>query len=240
MPQEELERDIFATGFYQQKAKSLRGTMRMLLEEFDGEVPRTLDELVRLPGVARKTANVVSSELGKPQRYRRRHARAPALAAARLHEAGGSGEDRARLISSSRATDWARFPHLLIWHGRRVCDRPQAALRGLRRQRPLPLEPCLSYTQPRGLRRRRRVRARAARLSGRGDCEDRRAARPAAGRAVLDLAAGTGKLTRLLVPCGANVIAVEPVREMRAELERRVPRDRALGGTAERMPLNDG
>jgi ubiquinone/menaquinone biosynthesis C-methylase UbiE len=57
---------------------------------------------------------------------------------------------------------------------------------------------------------------------------------------VLDLAAGTGKLTRLLVPCGANVIAVEPVREMRAELERRVPGIATLGGTAERIPLNDG
>jgi ubiquinone/menaquinone biosynthesis C-methylase UbiE len=60
------------------------------------------------------------------------------------------------------------------------------------------------------------------------------------GRTVLDLAAGTGKLTRLLVPCGANVIAVEPVREMRAELERRVPGIATLGGTAERIPLNDG
>jgi endonuclease-3 len=59
VPQEELEQDIFATGFYRQKAKSLRGTMRMLIEEFDGEVPRTLDEIVRLPGAARKTANVV-------------------------------------------------------------------------------------------------------------------------------------------------------------------------------------
>ena len=57
--QEELERDIFATGFYRQKAKALRGTMRMLLEDFDGEVPRRLEELIRLPGVARKTANVV-------------------------------------------------------------------------------------------------------------------------------------------------------------------------------------
>src|SRR5216684_8991395 len=64
---EELERDIFATGFFRQKARSLRGTMRMLLEEFDGEVPRTLDELTRLPGVARKTANVVAAELGHAQ-----------------------------------------------------------------------------------------------------------------------------------------------------------------------------
>ncbi len=60
------------------------------------------------------------------------------------------------------------------------------------------------------------------------------------GRTVLDLAAGTGKLTRLLVPSGANVIAVEPVREMRAELERRVPGVATLGGTAEHIPMNDG
>jgi endonuclease-3 len=59
VPQEELERDVYATGFFRQKAKSIRGTMRVLLEEFDGEVPRTIDELLRLPGVARKTANVV-------------------------------------------------------------------------------------------------------------------------------------------------------------------------------------
>ena len=60
------------------------------------------------------------------------------------------------------------------------------------------------------------------------------------GRTVLDLAAGTGKLTRLLMPSGANVLAVEPVREMRAELERRVRGIAVLGGTAERIPLNDG
>ena len=64
VPQEELERDIFATGFYRQKAKSLRGTMTMLIEEYDGEVPEAFDDLLRLPGVARKTANVVSAELG--------------------------------------------------------------------------------------------------------------------------------------------------------------------------------
>ncbi|HZB22751.1 MAG TPA: endonuclease III, partial [Gaiellaceae bacterium] len=67
VPVEELQRDVFATGFYRQKTKSIRGTMQMLLEEFDGEVPRRLEELVRLPGVARKTANVVAAELGTPQ-----------------------------------------------------------------------------------------------------------------------------------------------------------------------------
>src|ERR687889_1987987 len=58
VPQEELERDIYATGFFRQKAKSLRGSARVLLDEFGGSVPRTLPELLRLPGVARKTANV--------------------------------------------------------------------------------------------------------------------------------------------------------------------------------------
>ena len=67
VPVEELENDIRATGFFRQKTKSLRGTMKMLIEEFDGEVPRTLEELMRLPGVARKTANVVASELGETQ-----------------------------------------------------------------------------------------------------------------------------------------------------------------------------
>src|SRR5438270_10046565 len=67
VPPEELERDVYATGFFRQKARSLRGTMKMLLEEFDGEVPRRVEELVRLPGVARKTANVVAAALGTPQ-----------------------------------------------------------------------------------------------------------------------------------------------------------------------------
>jgi SAM-dependent methyltransferase len=60
------------------------------------------------------------------------------------------------------------------------------------------------------------------------------------GRTVLDLAAGTGKLTRLLVPSGANVVAVEPVRAMRVELEQRVPGVVALSGTAEHIPLAAG
>ena len=122
VPQEELERDIFATGFYRQKAKSLRGTMRMLLEEFDGEVPRTLDELVRLPGVARKTANVVSAELGHAQgivvdtHVRRLSQR---LGLTKNEDPVKIERDLMKLVPRD---DWARFPHLLIWHGRRVCQ----------------------------------------------------------------------------------------------------------------------
>jgi endonuclease III len=121
VPQEELERDIFATGFYHQKAKALRGTMQMLLTDYDSQVPRTLEELTRLPGVARKTANVVAAELGNAQGIVvDTHVR-------RLSQRLGltKEEDPVKierdLIKIVPRADWARFPHLLIWHGRRVC-----------------------------------------------------------------------------------------------------------------------
>jgi endonuclease III len=121
VPQEELERDIFATGFYRQKARSLRGTMRVLLDEFGGEVPQTLPELVRLPGVGRKTANVVSSELGNPEgivvdtHVRRLSQR---LGFTRQEDPVKIERDLVKLVPRA---DWGRFPHLMIWQGRRVC-----------------------------------------------------------------------------------------------------------------------
>jgi endonuclease III len=121
VPPEELERDIYATGFFRQKAKSLRGTMKMLIQEYDGEVPRTIEELVRLPGVARKTANVVAAELGNPQgvvvdtHVRRLSQR---LALTKQEDPVKIERDLIRLVPRE---DWGRFPHLLIWHGRRVC-----------------------------------------------------------------------------------------------------------------------
>jgi endonuclease-3 len=122
VPQEELERDIYATGFFRQKAKSIRGTMHMLLEDFDGEVPSRLEDLVRLPGVARKTANVVASELGHAQgvvvdtHVRRLSQR---LGLTRNDDPVKIERDLQRVVPRA---DWARFPHLLIWHGRRICD----------------------------------------------------------------------------------------------------------------------
>ena len=67
VPLEELEADILPTGTFRQKARNLRGAMHMLLEEFGGEVPERLEDLVRLPGVGRKTANVVAAERGATQ-----------------------------------------------------------------------------------------------------------------------------------------------------------------------------
>jgi endonuclease-3 len=121
VPQEELERDIYATGFFRQKAKAIRGAMAMLIEEYDGCVPRRLEELIRLPGVARKTANVVAAELGDAQgivvdtHVRRLSQR---LGLTRHDDPVKIERDLQRLVPRS---DWAIFPHLLIWHGRRVC-----------------------------------------------------------------------------------------------------------------------
>jgi endonuclease III len=122
VPAEELERDIFQTGFYRQKAKALRGTMRILIEEHGGEVPTDFDALLRLPGVARKTANVVSAERGHAQgivvdtHVRRISQR---LGLTKQEDPVKIERDLMRLVPRE---DWARFPHLLIWHGRRVCD----------------------------------------------------------------------------------------------------------------------
>ena len=122
VPQEELERDIFATGFYRQKAKALRGTMQRIIEVHDGEVPTEFDDLLKLPGVARKTANVVSAERGNAQgivvdtHVRRLSQR---LALTKQEDPVKIERDLVRLVPRA---DWARFPHLLIWHGRRICD----------------------------------------------------------------------------------------------------------------------
>ena len=121
VPVEELENDIRPTGFFRQKTKALRGTMAKLIEEFGGEVPRTLDELLQLPGVARKTANVVVAERGEAQgivvdtHVRRLSQR---LGFTRREDPVKIERDLQRLVPRR---SWNVFPHLLIWHGRRVC-----------------------------------------------------------------------------------------------------------------------
>jgi len=122
VPVEELEADIRPTGTFRQKAKNLRGTMRMLLEDYDGEVPERLEDLVRLPGVGRKTANVVAAERGAAQgivvdtHVRRLSQR---LGLTKHDDPVKVERDLMRIVPRE---EWARFPHLLIWHGRRVCD----------------------------------------------------------------------------------------------------------------------
>jgi endonuclease III len=117
-----LEKIIKSTGFFRQKAKSLKGTAVGILERFGGEVPRTLAELTTLPGVARKTANVVlGTAFGLAegivvdthiQRLAMR------LGLTRTSEPKGIEQDLMKVLPRD---SWIRMGHQLIWHGRRVC-----------------------------------------------------------------------------------------------------------------------
>ena len=121
-PLEEIENEIRSTGFYHNKAKSLSGAARILLEEFGGKVPQTMAELLRLPGVARKTANVVLGVcFGRAEgvvvdthvlRLCRR------LELTQETEPKRVEQDLIKIIPQNR---WIDFSHELIHHGRQVC-----------------------------------------------------------------------------------------------------------------------
>jgi endonuclease-3 len=120
--QAEVEAVIRSTGFFRAKAKNIRGCCEALVERHGGEVPQTLAELVRLPGVGRKTANVVlGSGFGVPSgvvvdthvgRISRR------LGLTRHADAVRAERD---LIAAIPKTHWIAFSHRLIEHGRTVC-----------------------------------------------------------------------------------------------------------------------
>ncbi|HEY3580138.1 MAG TPA: endonuclease III [Pyrinomonadaceae bacterium] len=122
VPPSELEKDIHSTGFFRNKTKSLQGTARVLLEKYGGEVPHTMDELLELPGVARKTANVV---LGNA--FGVKAGVVVDTHVMRLsHRLNFSQEKTAEkieldLIEIVPKKDWVLFPHLMIFHGRRTC-----------------------------------------------------------------------------------------------------------------------
>ena len=118
----ELEKDIQSTGFFRNKTKSIQGTSKVLTEEYGGQVPHTMDELLELPGVARKTANVV---LGNAfgikagvvvdthvTRLSHRLALTQEKTAEKIEQ---------QLIPIVPRKDWVIFPHLMIWHGRKTC-----------------------------------------------------------------------------------------------------------------------
>ncbi len=119
---DELEEDIRPTGFYRNKARSLRGMASALVEEHGGEVPRTMEELVTLPGVGRKTANVVlGNAFGVDEgivvdtHVRRVSGRLG------LTEEKDPVKIEKDLMQVVPREDWTVFSHLLILHGRRVC-----------------------------------------------------------------------------------------------------------------------
>jgi endonuclease III len=119
---DELEEDIRPTGFYRNKARSLRGMASALVEEHGGEVPRTMAELVALPGVGRKTANVVlgnafdTNEGVVVDTHVRRVSNRLGLT-----EAQDPVKIEQDLMKEVPEEDWTIFAHRLIFHGRRVC-----------------------------------------------------------------------------------------------------------------------
>jgi endonuclease-3 len=120
--QSELETDIRSTGFYRNKARAIQGACRIICEKYEGRVPETLDELVALPGVARKTANVVLGNafgIASGVVVDTHVARLAARLGLTPHRQPEKIERD--LIELVPHKDWIDFSHLLIAHGRRVC-----------------------------------------------------------------------------------------------------------------------
>jgi len=118
----ELEKEIRPTGFFRNKTKSIMGASKGLLEKFGGEVPRTMEEILTLPGVARKTGNVVLgnaygivSGVVVDTHVIRLSQR---LDLTRNDDPKKIEQDLMKVIPENK---WIKFSHQLIWHGRRVC-----------------------------------------------------------------------------------------------------------------------
>ena len=126
----ELERDIHSTGFYHNKAKNLQKSCRLLVEKFHSQVPKTMEELIELPGVARKTANIVlynaygiSVGIAVDTHVRRLSARLG------LTEQTDQDKIEQDLMKLTPKEKWMELTDLLIFHGRQVCiaQKPKCA-----------------------------------------------------------------------------------------------------------------
>ena len=118
----ELEQDIKSSGFYHNKAKNIQNTAKMLVDKYNGQVPRTMEELVELPGVARKTANIVLfnaygviAGVAVDTHVRRLAQR---LGLSENSDPNKIEKDLMNLVPKDK---WMRITDLLIFHGRRVC-----------------------------------------------------------------------------------------------------------------------
>ncbi|MEA2451575.1 MAG: endonuclease [Actinomycetota bacterium] len=160
VPEEELQKDIQSTGFFRQKTKSLRGMAQKLIDDFDGEVPKTVAELITLPGVARKTANVVQLNLAPEVAIEDPDAGIAVdthvgRVAVRLGLTEHGPKDAVKveqdLMSVVPKNRWLVITDLLIEHGRNICDakKPQCER--------CPIEPLCPSSQEAGLPDRYRV-----------------------------------------------------------------------------------
>ncbi len=131
VPEEELQRDIQSTGFFRQKSKAIRGMCQKLLDDFDGEVPKTIAELLTLPGVARKTANVVQSHLW-PEMVTKDEDAGIAVdthvgrVAVRLGLSSWNSKEAVKIEKDLMALvprkNWPKVTDWFIAHGRQICD----------------------------------------------------------------------------------------------------------------------
>jgi len=126
----QLQKEIRQTGFFRNKTKNIRAASAALIERFDSQVPRTMEELLTLPGVARKTANIVLQNaygviegIAVDTHVRRLSQR---LGLTKNKDPNKIEQD---LMQITPTKDWARITDLLIWHGRKVCNaqRPKCA-----------------------------------------------------------------------------------------------------------------
>ncbi len=124
---EELEEIIHSTGFFRQKAKTVQGACRRIVADFGGKVPDTMDGLVTLPGVARKTANVVlGTAFGKNEGVVVDTHVGRLATRLGLTWSGRNSKDAVKierdLMEVLPRQDWTLAGHTLIWHGRQVCS----------------------------------------------------------------------------------------------------------------------
>lgn len=122
LTQTELEQEIKEIGLYRNKAKNILATSRILVDQYQGQVPADLNALTQLPGVGRKTANVVlSNAFGIPALAVDTHV---LRVSNRLGLASSSNPEAVekQLMSLIPREKWSQAHHLLIWHGRRICS----------------------------------------------------------------------------------------------------------------------
>lgn len=154
VPEEELQKDIQSTGFFRQKTRALRGMSQKLLDDFSGEVPSKIAELITLPGVARKTANIVQANCYPGTMSKDPDAGiavdthvgrvAVRLAFVDVNSKEAEKIER-RLMALVLKKDWRKVTELFIEHGRRVCDAKKP------RCGECPIEPLCPSSQEAGL-----------------------------------------------------------------------------------------
>jgi endonuclease-3 len=121
-PLKQLEKEIHSTGFFRSKAKHIKNACTIIQKEFSGNVPDSMDSLVQLPGVGRKTANVVlGSWFKKPtgvvvDTHVKRISKKLGLTKNEQPE-----KIEKDLMKTLKKEDWIHFSHMIIWHGRKIC-----------------------------------------------------------------------------------------------------------------------